>query len=61
MFGKRGTDDGNRAKPEFRPPAPAPAAPGTAATAVLERPAAASAPATPPPRRAVEPPPVAPE
>ncbi|AEH90992.1 MAG: CpaF family protein [Mesorhizobium sp.] len=67
MFGKRGNDDGNRFTPEFRQPAPAPAAPaaaGSADTAVLARPAAApqpSAPVAPPARRAVEAPPVAPE
>ncbi|MCA0034210.1 MULTISPECIES: CpaF family protein [unclassified Mesorhizobium] len=67
MFGKRGNDDGNRFTPEFRQPAPAPAAPaaaGSADTAVLARPAAApqpSAPVAPTVRRAVEAPPVAPE
>ncbi|MCA0046053.1 CpaF family protein [Mesorhizobium sp. B283B1A] len=67
MFGKRGNDDGNRFTPEFRQPAPAPAAPaaaGSADTAVLARPAATpqpSAPVAPPARRAVEAPPVAPE
>ncbi|WP_137929448.1 CpaF family protein [Mesorhizobium comanense] len=67
MFGKRGNDDGNRFKPEFRQPAPAPAAvpaaPAAADTAVLARPPAAqpSAPAAPPVRRAVEAPPMAPE
>ncbi len=66
MFGKRGNDDGNRFKPEFRQPAPAPATPaaGSGETAILARPAAApqsSAPAAPPARRAVEPPPIAPE
>ncbi|PDQ20440.1 protein kinase [Mesorhizobium sanjuanii] len=66
MFGKRGSDDGSRFTPEFRQPAPAPAAPVPAnpvETAVLAKPtpppsgAAASAPA----RRAVEAPPLAPE
>lgn len=66
MFGKRGSDDGSRFTPEFRQPAPAPAAPvpaNPAETAVLAKPtpppsgAAASAPA----RRAVEAPPLAPE
>ncbi|MBZ9698033.1 MULTISPECIES: CpaF family protein [unclassified Mesorhizobium] len=67
MFGKRGNDDGNRFKPEFRQPAPAPAAPAAAVpadTAVLARPAATaqpSAPVAPPARRAVEAPPMAPE
>lgn len=67
MFGKRGNDDGNRFTPEFRQPAPAPAAPaaaGPADTAVLGRPAATpqpSAPVAPPARRAVEAPPIAPE
>ncbi|MDF2389390.1 hypothetical protein JMG10_48740, partial [Nostoc ellipsosporum NOK] len=73
MFGKRGNDDGNRFKPEFRQPAPAPAsapapaapgAAGSADTAVLARPVAApqqSAPAAQPARRAVEAPPIAPE
>jgi pilus assembly protein CpaF len=65
MFGKRGSDDGNRFTPEFRQPAPAPVAPpaaSSAETAVLARPAAApSAPVAPPARRAVEAPPLAPE
>ncbi|MFC3327495.1 CpaF family protein [Mesorhizobium cantuariense] len=65
MFGKRGSDDGNRFTPEFRQPAPAPVAPPAASpvdTAVLTRPAAApSAPVAPPARRAVEAPPLAPE
>ncbi|WP_095198350.1 CpaF family protein [Mesorhizobium carmichaelinearum] len=67
MFGKRGNDDGNRFTPEFRQPAPAPAAPppaGSADTTVLARPAAPpppSAPVAPPARRAVEAPPIAPE
>lgn len=66
MFGKRGSDDGNRFKPEFRQPAPAPVAPAAASsvdTAVLARPTAPppSAPVAPPARRAVEPPPLAPE
>jgi len=65
MFGKRGSDDGNRFTPEFRQPAPAPApaapAAATAETAVLARPAATPQPAAPPPRRAVEAPPLAPE
>ncbi|RUZ83453.1 CpaF family protein, partial [Mesorhizobium sp. M7A.F.Ca.US.006.01.2.1] len=58
MFGKRGSDDGNRFTPEFRQPAPAPVAPPAASsmdTAVLTRPTAApSAPVAPPARRAVE-------
>ncbi|OBQ67887.1 CpaF family protein [Mesorhizobium erdmanii] len=67
MFGKRGNDDGNRFTPEFRQPAPAPAAPppaGPADTAVLARPTTSpqpSAPVAPPARRAVEAPPIAPE
>jgi pilus assembly protein CpaF len=66
MFGKRGTDDGNRPTPEFRQPAPAPAAPvaaNSAQTAVLARPAATPPSSTPAPptRRAVEAPPLAPE
>src|SRR5690349_10951528 len=65
MFGKRGSDDGGRSIPEFRQPAPPPAAPAAATpadTAVLARPAApAAAPAMPPARRAVEAPPMAPE
>ncbi|TPN02693.1 CpaF family protein [Mesorhizobium sp. B2-3-3] len=67
MFGKRGNDDGNRFKPEFRQPAPAPVTPaaaGSADTAVLTRPAAPpppSAPVAPPARRAVDAPPIAPE
>ncbi|ESW83318.1 CpaF protein secretory protein kinase [Mesorhizobium sp. LSJC285A00] len=66
MFGKRGSDDGGRFTPEFRQPAPAPAAPATATPAdmaVLARPAAAppGAPGTPPTRRAVEAPSMAPE
>ncbi|RUU57869.1 CpaF family protein [Mesorhizobium sp. M2C.T.Ca.TU.002.02.1.1] len=61
MFGKRGTDDGKRATPEFRPPASAPTAPTGTMTA--ERPVAppSSAPAAPPARRPVEAPPMAPE
>ncbi|MBN9551909.1 MAG: CpaF family protein [Alphaproteobacteria bacterium] len=63
MFGKRGKDDGNRAIPEFRPPASAPAAPVSTGTMTAERPAAptSSAPVAPPTRRPVEPPPMAPE
>lgn len=65
MFGKRGSDDGNRFAPEFRQPAPAPApaapAAATAETAVLARPAATPQAAAPPARRAVEAPPLAPE
>jgi len=62
MFGKRGKDDGNRATPEFRPPASAPAAAPTG-TMTAERPAAppSSTPAAPPARRPVEAPPMAPE
>jgi len=65
MFGKRGSDDGNRFTPEFRQPAPAPApaapAAATAETAVLARPAATPQAAAPPARRAVEAPPLAAE
>ncbi|MFB9978825.1 CpaF family protein [Mesorhizobium kowhaii] len=66
MFGKRGSDDGNRFTPEFRQPAPAPVAPAAASsadTAVLARPAAPppSAPVAPPARRAIEAPPSAPD
>ncbi|MDX8440397.1 CpaF family protein [Mesorhizobium australafricanum] len=63
MFGKRGKDDGNRATPEFRPPASAPAAAASTGTMTAERPAAptSSAPAAPPARRPVEAPPMASE
>jgi len=66
MFGKRGSDDGNRFTPEFRQPAAAPVAPaaaGSADTAVLARPAASpsGAPVAPPARRAIEAPPLTPE
>ncbi|RUW50600.1 CpaF family protein [Mesorhizobium sp. M1A.F.Ca.ET.072.01.1.1] len=63
MFGKRGTDDGSRAAPEFRPPAPPPAAPAPAGTIAVDRPAAPapSTPAASPTRRPVEAPPMAPE
>ncbi|MER8965124.1 CpaF family protein [Mesorhizobium sp. M0808] len=67
MFGKRGSDDGNRTIPEFRQPALAPAAPAAAnpvEAAVTARSAAlppSGAPAAPAVRRAVEPPPLAPE
>ncbi|MER8906079.1 CpaF family protein [Mesorhizobium sp. M0854] len=67
MFGKRGSDDGNRTIPEFRQPAPAPAALAAAnpvEAAIAARPAAlppSGAPAAPTVRRAVEPPPLAPE
>jgi pilus assembly protein CpaF len=63
MFGKRGKDDGNRVTPEFRPPASAPAAPASAGTMTVERPAApaSNAPAAQPARRPVEAPPMAPE
>ncbi|CCV03197.1 putative secretory protein kinase, cpaF-like gene [Mesorhizobium metallidurans STM 2683] len=65
MFGKRGSDDGSRFTPEFRQPAPAPAAsaPATPAdTAVLAKPAPPpSGTPAPPARRAVEAPPLAPE
>src|SRR5437762_427893 len=57
MFGKRGTDDGSRAAPEFRPPAPPPAAPGPTGTMALDRSAASvpSMPAASPTRRPLEP------
>ncbi|MER9891247.1 CpaF family protein [Mesorhizobium sp. M0119] len=64
MFGKRGSDDGNRTIPEFRQPAPAPAAPAAAnpvEAAVAARPAALPPSGAPAVRRAVEPPPLAPE
>ncbi|RWG67248.1 MAG: CpaF family protein [Mesorhizobium sp.] len=61
MFGKRGTDDGSRAAPEFRPPAPPPAAPAPAGTIAVDRPPAPSTPAASPVRRPVEAPPMAPE
>ncbi|MDX8468140.1 CpaF family protein [Mesorhizobium sp. VK23B] len=63
MFGKRGKDDGSRAAPEFRPPAPPPAAPAPAGTLAVDRPAAPapSIPASQPARRPVEAPPMAPE
>ncbi|MBB6413630.1 CpaF family protein [Mesorhizobium sangaii] len=66
MFGKRGSDDGNRFTPEFRQPAPTPVAPAAASsadTAVLARPAAPlpSAPVAPPARRTIEAPPSAPD
>ncbi|TPM39066.1 CpaF family protein [Mesorhizobium sp. B2-3-4] len=57
MFGKRGNDDGNRFTPEFRQPAPAPAAPPAAVsadTAVLARPAVEAPPMAPEPRRGRE-------
>src|SRR5689334_13253762 len=59
MFGRRGTDDGSRATPEFRPPAAAPAPSAPTGTVTAERPAAP--PAAPPARRPVEAPPMAPE
>lgn len=66
MFGKRGSDDGNRFTPEFRQPAPTPVAPAavsSADTAVLARPAAPppSAPVAPPARRTIEAPSSAPD
>ncbi|RWB13733.1 MAG: CpaF family protein [Mesorhizobium sp.] len=63
MFGKRGKDDGSRAAPEFRPPAPPPAAPTPAGTMAPDRPAASapSTPAAPPVRRPIEAPPMTPE
>ncbi|MBZ9678031.1 CpaF family protein [Mesorhizobium sp. ES1-1] len=64
MFGKRGSDDGNRFTPEFRQPTPAAVAPAaTADTAVLARQAgsASGSPVAPPARRTVEAPPLAPE
>jgi pilus assembly protein CpaF len=62
MFGRRGNDDGSRATPEFR--APAPAAPPVRTPEPALAPAAlapATAPAAAPTRRAVAPPPIAPE
>ncbi|TIU09328.1 MAG: CpaF family protein, partial [Mesorhizobium sp.] len=67
MFGKRGSDDGSRFTPEFRQPAPAPAAPAAAnpaETSVLAKPALPAllgTSAAPLARRAVEAPPLAPE
>lgn len=66
MFGKRGSDDGNRFTPEFRQPAPTPVAPAAASsadTAVLSRPAAPppSAPVAPPARRTIDAPSSAPD
>ncbi|WP_095082361.1 CpaF family protein [Mesorhizobium sophorae] len=66
MFGKRGSDDGNRFTPEFRQPAPTPVAPAavsSADTAVLARPAAPppSAPVAPPARRTIDAPSSAPD
>ena len=68
MFGKRGSDDGVRAAPEFRPAVTPPAPLGKPAERALEhgRPAEqranfASPPAATMGRRAVEAPPLAPE
>lgn len=55
MFGRRGNDDGGRAKPEFRAPTPAPAA---SLEPVVETKIASAAPAQ---RRPVEAPSLAPE
>ena len=63
MFGKRGNDDGGRARSDFRPPAATPPAAAPAVTTAVRPPEpkpAAETPATPP-RRAVEAPPMAPE
>ncbi|MGB3386788.1 MAG: CpaF family protein [Pseudaminobacter sp.] len=64
MFGRRGNDDGRRATPEFRAPAPVLTQPEKAEVAqpsqpILEPRSAAAAPAAP--RRPVEAPPLAPE
>jgi len=63
MFGRRGNDDGSRATPEFR--APAPAAPPVVRTPepalASATPSPAIAPAATPTRRAVASPPIAPE
>jgi pilus assembly protein CpaF len=62
MFGKRGSDDGNRRVPEFRAPAPAPSQARTDALADASRPVEPrSAAPSAPPRRTVEAPPMAPE
>ena len=64
MFGKRGSDDGTRTTPEFRPAAPAAPNPQPAAARPPEaaRPAGAAQPAPAAPvRRAVEAPPLAPD
>jgi pilus assembly protein CpaF len=62
MFGKRGSDDGSRFTPEFRPPVSTPAPPpaGVAEPAAAPRSTATQPPASAP-RRAVEAPPMAPE
>ena len=64
MFGRRGSDDGNRPAPAFRPlaPTPAPAA-GSGDTLVAPRPStpAPTAPAAPPKRALESSPPLAPE
>jgi pilus assembly protein CpaF len=67
MFGKRGSDDGRRPVPETRQPVAAEASPpanaGAVETPVISRPSAPLTPAssTPPVRRTVEAPPMAPE
>ena len=58
MFGKRGNDDGNRGKPDFRPPAPQETAVATAPP--RQQAVAASTPVAPQQRRPVEAPPMAP-
>ena len=65
MFGKRGTDDGSRIVPEFRPPASPAPAPGSALAEPPPRPAAPAAvsppPSSAPVRRSVEAPPISAE
>ncbi|MEQ1955750.1 CpaF family protein [Mesorhizobium sp. CN2-181] len=63
MFGRRGTDDGGRGKPEFRSPAPMGAPPPAGDTATLpprQAEARPAVPASPPGRRIETPPPAAP-
>ena len=65
MFGRRGSDSGQRDTPEFRPPVNPPSTartPVEPAAAPVEAPRAAPAPAAPPQKRTIEaPPPLAPE
>jgi pilus assembly protein CpaF len=60
MFGKRGNEDGSRAKPEFRPPAPVAPSAGVILAAPPPPVVEARTPAAPA-RRPVEAPPLAPE